>query len=419
MLDTETIKKDFPIFARENEKTTNPASLKLRRASKLVYLDNSATSQTPSLVVDAEREYYETYRANVARGLYPLSVKATAMYDEARGKVARFISADIREIIFTASATASANMLVYAMENSDIFHEGDEIVTTVMEHHSMLVPLQELAKRKKLKLKIIPMTAERELDYAEAEKLITKKTKLVAFVGVSNVTGTINEMKRLTDLAKSVGAYSIIDATQAVGHIAVDVKAIGCDLLFFSGHKMCGPTGIGVLYGKKELLEKLHPGFFGGGMVEEVIGNDTSFALVPTKFEAGTPNIAGAIGLGIACEYLEKIGMEKIEAHIQELTRTTLVKMAKIKGVTLYSEMNAEKNAGVISFLIDGVHPHDTSEIFARYGIATRAGHHCAQPLVKAMGQFAVTRVSFYLYNSKEDVDELIKGIEEVKKVFE
>lgn len=405
MLDTETIKKDFPIFEEKNEKL-------------LIYLDNSATSQTPGVVLDAERGYYETYRANVARGLYPLSVKATREYDLARAKVAKFISSDVREVIFTASATASANMLVYAMENSDIFHEGDEIVTTIMEHHSMLVPLQELAKRKKMKLKIIPMTAEKELDYVEAEKLITKKTKLVAFVGVSNVTGTINEMKRLSEMAKKVGAYSVIDATQAVGHIAIDVKSIGCDFLFFSGHKMCGPTGIGVLYGKKELLEKLHPGFFGGGMVEEVIGNDTSFALVPTRFEAGTPNIAGAIGLGFACEYLEKIGMEKIEKHIQELTKYALAEMAKIKGVTLYSEMDAKKNAGVISFLIKGVHPHDTSEILARYGIATRAGHHCAQPLVKAMGQFAVTRASFYFYNSKEDVEELIKGIREVKKVF-
>jgi cysteine desulfurase/selenocysteine lyase len=405
MLDTENIKKDFPIFAGKNEKS-------------LIYLDNSATSQTPAVVVRAESEYYEMYRANVARGLYPLSVKATAMYDEARAKVAKFIGADTREIIFTASATASSNMLVYALENSDIFHEGDEIVTTIMEHHSMLVPLQELAKRKKLKLKIIPMTAERELDYDEAKKRITKKTKLVAFVGVSNVTGTINDMKRLTDFAKAVGAYSLIDATQAVGHIAVDVKAIGCDFLFFSGHKMCGPTGIGVLYGKKELLEKLHPGFFGGGMVEEVIGDDTSFALVPAKFEAGTPNIAGAIGLGIACEYLENIGIANIEKHIQELTRLVLVKLSKIQGLTLYSALNEGKNAGVVSFLIEGVHPHDTSEILARYGIATRAGHHCAQPLVKAMGQFAVTRTSFYFYNSIEDVDELIKGIGEVKKVF-
>ncbi|MCK9352265.1 MAG: SufS family cysteine desulfurase [Candidatus Paceibacterota bacterium] len=416
MLDTETIKKDFPIFSGKNGK--NPASPRLRRASKLVYLDNSATSQTPAFVVNAEVEYYKKYRANVARGLYPLSVKATAAYDEARAKVAKFIGAGTREVIFTASATASSNMLAYALENSGFFREGDEIVTTIMEHHSMLVPLQELAKRKKLKLKIISMTPERELDYSEAEKLITKKTKLVAFTAVSNVTGTINDMKRLVLLAKKVGAYSAIDATQAVGHMPVDVKAIDCDFLFFSGHKMCGPTGIGALYGKKELLEKLHPGFFGGGMVEEVIGNDTFFATSPSKFEAGTPNIAGAIGFGAACDYLDNIGMAKIEKHIREITRYALVKMAKIQGLTLYSELNAEKNAGVISFLVHGAHPHDTSEILARHGIATRAGHHCAQPLVKAMGEYAVTRASFYLYNSKEDVDELIKGIGEVKKVF-
>ena len=405
MLDTETIKKDFPIFTGKDGK-------------RLTYLDNSATSETPAFVVNAENEYYKKYRANVARGLYPLSIKATEEYENARAKTAKFIGAETREIIFTASATSASNMLVYALENSDCFHEGDEIVTTIMEHHSLLVPLQELAKRKKLKLKIIPMTTEKELDYVVAEKLITKKTKLVGFVGVSNVTGTINDMKRLTDLAKKVGAYSVIDATQAVGHIVIDVKAIGCDFLFFSGHKMCGPTGIGALYGKKELLDKLHPGFFGGGMVEEVIGNDTSFALVPTKFEAGTPNIAGAIGLGSACEYLEKIGMAKIEKHIREVTKYALAKMSKIQGLTLYSEMNAEKNAGVISFLVDGAHPHDTAEILARYGIAVRAGHHCAQPLVKSMGVFAVTRASVYLYNSKEDIDRLIEGIGEVKKVF-
>jgi cysteine desulfurase/selenocysteine lyase len=409
MLDTETIKetikKDFPQFKGASGK-------------KLVYLDNSATSQTPLAVVNAETEYYKKYRANVARGLYPLSVKASEAYDEARAKVATFIGADMREVIFTASATAASNMLVYALENSGIFHEGDEIVTTIMEHHSVLVPVQELVKRKKLKLKIIGMTAEKELDYVEAEKLITKKTKLVAFTGVSNVTGTINDMKRLVDLAKKSGAYSLVDATQAAGHIPLDVKKIGCDFLFFSGHKMCGPTGIGVLYGKKEILDTLTPGAFGGGMVEEVLSEDASFALTPAKFEAGTPNIAGAIGLSAACDYLEKIGVAKIEKHIHELTRYALVKMAKIKGVTLYSELDPEKNAGVISFLVEGAHPHDTSEILARYGIATRAGHHCAQPLVKSMGVYAVTRASVYLYNSKADIDELVKGVKEVQRVF-
>jgi len=405
MLDIESTKKDFPIFSGKDGKA-------------LVYLDNSATSQTPAVVVNAEVLYYKKYRANIARGLYPLSERATKEYEDARAKVAKFVGADTHEIIFTASATASSNMLVYALENSGVFKEGDEIVTTSMEHHSMLVPLQELAKRKKLKLKIITMTAKRELDYALAEKLITKKTKLVAFVGVSNVTGTINDMKRLSDLAKKVGAYSIVDATQAVGHIPVNVKLIGCDFLFFSGHKMCGPTGIGALYGKKELLKKLHPGFFGGGMVEEVSAEDASFALVPAKFEAGTPNIAGAIGFGAACEYLESIGAEKIEKHVREVTKYAISKLQKVKGLHLCSTKNADNNAGVLSFVIDGAHPHDVSEILARHSIATRAGHHCAQPLVKSMGVFAVTRASIYLYNSKEDIDKLIIGIEEAKKVF-
>ena len=405
MIDTKTIKKDFSLFQNEEQKD-------------LVYLDNSATSQTPDCVVDAETEYYHSYRANVNRGLYPLSQRASKAYDEARAKVAKFINANEREVIFTANATASSNLLIYSLENSGTFQEGDEIVTTMMEHHSVLVPLQELAKRKKLRLRIIPMLAEKELDYNEAEKFITKKTKLVACVGVSNVTGTINNMKLLSDLARKVGAYSLVDATQAAGHIPLDVKEIGCDFLFFSGHKMCGPTGIGVLYGKKEILDKLTPGNFGGGMVEEVFEEEASYTLTPAKFEAGTPNIAGAIGLGVACEYLEKIGLENIANHIQEVTRYALVELGKVDGVTIYSQMNPEKNIGVISFLVEGAHPHDTSEILARHGVATRAGHHCAQPLVKSMGVYAVTRASIYFYNDKEDIDKLIAGILEVKKVF-
>ncbi len=406
MLDTKTLKKDFSLFQNEEQKD-------------LIYLDNSATSQTPDVVAEAETEYYRAYRANVNRGLYPLSQRASKAYDEARAKVAKFINADDREIIFTGGATDSSNLLMYSLENSGVFQEGDEIITTMMEHHSVLVPLQELAKRKKLRLRIIPMLAEKELDYNEAEKFITKKTKLVACIGVSNVTGTINNMKLLSDLARKVGAYSLIDATQAAGHIPVDVKEIGCDFLFFSGHKMCGPTGIGVLYGKKEILDKLTPGNFGGGMVEEVFEEEASYALTPAKFEAGTPNIAGAIGLGVACEYLEKIGVGNIENHIQEVTKYALEELSKVDGVKIYSQTNPEKNIGVISFLIEGAHPHDTSEILARFGVATRAGHHCAQPLVKSMGVYAVTRASMYFYNSKEDVDGLIAGIGEVKKVFE
>ena len=340
MLNTENIKKDFPIFSGDDGK-------------KLVYLDNSATSQTPESVIEAEMEYYKTYRANVSRGLYPLSEKATKEYEDARAKVAKFIGADTRELIFTASATASSNMLIYAMENSDVFHEGDEIITTLMEHHSMLVPLQEVARRKKMILHSIPMTESFELDFSEAEKLITTKTKLVAFVGVSNVVGTINDMKRLSEMAKKVGAYSVIDATQAVGHIPVNVKTLGCDFLFFSGHKMCGPTGIGALYGRAELLKKLNPGFFGGGMVDQVVCGETSFAPAPAKFEAGTPNIAGAIGFGAACDYLEKIGIQEIENHIQEITEYAIEKLSEVAGLKFYSNIDAKKNVGVISFLIE------------------------------------------------------------------
>jgi len=403
MIDSNSIKKDFPIFDHEGG---------------LIYLDNSGTSQTPKIVLDATLKYYTEYRANIHRGQYPLSQKATVEYEAAREKVAQFIGADTREIIFTSGATASSNMAIYAMENSGFFSEGDEIVTTIMEHHSVLVPMQELAKRKKLVLKIIPMTSEKELDYAEAEKIITNKTKLVAFVGVSNVTGTINDMKRICDIAKSRGAISMIDATQAAGHIPFNVKDIGCDLLFFSGHKMCGPTGIGILYGKKELLNRLAPGAYGGGMVESVSKEEAHYALVPVRFEAGTPDIAGAIGLGAACDYLTNIGMDSAEKHLHSLASYAISELSKTEGVKLFCQEDSEKNVGVVSFLVEGIHPHDTGEILSRSGVAVRAGLHCAEPLVKSMGAFAVVRASFYIYNDTHDIDELVKGIKEAQKIF-
>jgi len=405
MLDTTKIKKDFPIFSGKGGKN-------------LVYLDSSATSQTPKVVLDTMCSYYKSFRSNIHRGQYPLAEKADKEYENSRKTVAQFLGVEPREVVFTSGATGSANMIVYALENSDIFHEGDEIVTTIMEHHSVTVPMQELAKRKKLKLSFIPMTAEMELDYDAAEKLITKKTKLVMFVGVSNVTGTINDMKRICEIARKNGAYSVIDATQGTGHMPINFKEINCDFAFFSGHKMCGPTGIGVLFGKKELLEKIEPGFFGGGMIDSVSTEHTEWAMVPHKFEAGTPNIGGVIGLGAAVQYLESVGMEKIHKHIEEITKYAIVKLQKMKGVTLYCQLDPKKNIGVISFLIDGVHPHDSSEIFSRLDIATRAGHHCAQPLVKSMKVAAVNRASLYLYSTKEDIDALIAGIKEVQKVF-
>jgi cysteine desulfurase/selenocysteine lyase len=397
-------KKDFLIF--EN----NP---------DLTYLDSSSTSQTPEVVLFAMEDYYRHYRANSRRGQYPISAKTENKYETARAEVSAFIGSNSHEIIFTSGSTASANLIIYTIENSGIFKEGDEIVTTIMEHHSLFVPLQKLAKRKKLVLRIIPIKENFELDYGEAEKIITEKTKLVAFVGASNVTGTINDTVRLCEMAKNVGAYSLIDATQAVGHLPIDVKKIGCDFLFFSGHKMCGPVGIGVLYGRKELLEKMEPGVYGGGAIEEVSLDSVRFAPVPHKFEAGTPNIGGAIGLGVACQYLTEISVEAIQKHSEEIFGYTISKLKEISGVKLYCHPDPKKNIGVVSFSVEGVHPHDVGEILSRKNIAIRGGHHCAMPLLSAMKVSSLNRASFYLYTSKEDIDVLAQEILEAKKKFD
>lgn len=398
MFNPEKIKKDFSIFAN------NPG---------LVYMDSSSTSQTPQAVLDAMQEYYTKYRANTRRGQYVLSAEADEAYENARKEAADFIGASREEIIFTSGATGAMNMLLAMLENSEYFKEGSEVVTTVMEHHSLLAPLQQLAKRKNLVVKYIGMTESFELDYEEAKKLIGEKTGLVAYASVSNVTGTIHDL-----LPTSQNYSSIMDATQAVGHVPVDVKKLDCDFLFFSGHKMLGPTGVGVLYGKKELLEKFEPGFYGGGMVEDVDLHSARWTSVPWKFEAGTQNIAGAIGLGAACKYLKEVGVENVEAHIRELTSYALEKLAAIPGVKLFCEKDAGKNAGVISFALDNTHPHDVVEIISRGNIAVRAGHHCALPLVKAMKVPALARASIYLYNTKEDIDALATGIEKAREVL-
>jgi len=398
------IKDDFPVFVNNPE---------------LVYLDSSSTSQTPETVIHAMDEYYRHYRANSRRGQYAISARAENTYESARTDVATFIGAESREIIFTAGSTASANLIVYTLENSEVFKEGDEIVTTIMEHHSLFIPLQKLAKRNKLILRIIPMKENLELDYDEAEKLINEKTKLVAFIGVSNVTGTINDMARLCEMARKVGAYSLVDATQAAGHMSIDVKKIGCDFLFFAGHKMCGPIGTGVLFGRQELLEKMEPGFYGGGTIEEVTLEEVRFAPVPHKFEAGTPNIGGAIGLGVACKYLTDIGMESIQEYCEEMTKYAVSKLSEVPKVKLFCVKDPKKNVGVVSFIVEGIHPHDVGEILSRLHIATRGGHHCAQPLLQSLGTPSLNRASFYLYTSKEDIDALVKGLTEVQKVFD
>ncbi|MHB8652072.1 MAG: aminotransferase class V-fold PLP-dependent enzyme [Minisyncoccota bacterium] len=405
MLDTKAIKKDFPIFEHEKD---------------LVYLDSAATSQTPQAVLDTMQEYYTSYRSNIHRGLYKMGEEASERYEGVRASVARFIGALPEEIIFTSGATASSNMLVRMLEESGRVGEGSEIVSTVMEHHASLIPLQELAKRKGLTLSLIPIGVpygEKGLDYDAAEKLITSKTKIVSCVLASNVLGTINDVKRLADLVHKHGALMIVDATEAVGHISVDVKKLGADFLYFSGHKMLGPTGIGVLYGRKELLENMNPSVFGGGIVEKVTGENATWTTSLKRFEAGTPNISGAIGIGGAVEYLEKIGVENIHAHVRELTVYALEKLAQISGVHIFAAP-VEQNVGIISFAIDGVHPHDLAQIAGDSNVAIRAGHHCAAPLMAVLGVPATARASFYLYNDNMDVDALIEAIKKAHTIF-
>jgi len=400
-LNIQKIKEDFAIFK------SNP---------ELVYLDSAASSQTPESVIEKMNEYYREYRSNIHRSMYKAGERATSAYEEARNKVAKFIGSDRDEVIFTSGSTAGMNMLTYSLEGYLGLNEGNEIVTTVSEHHSGLIPLQELAKRKGLVLKHINITDDFNLDYKQAEKLITNKTKIVSASLASNVVGTINDIKKLSQLAHNVGAIIICDATKAVGHIQVNVQELGCDFLVFSGHKMCGPTGVGVLYGKKSVLQKLPPSIFGGGMVEEVDLQTAKYTGVPARFEAGTPNIAGAIGLGRAVDYINDVGIQNIHKHIKELVEYANKQLEMIVGVKIFSP---EKNAGVISFTVDGIHPHDVAEIAGRENVAIRAGHHCANPLMDMLGVGALARASFYLYNDKSDVDSLVEVIKKVQHVFE
>jgi cysteine desulfurase/selenocysteine lyase len=361
-------------------------------------------------------EYYREYRANIHRGLYTSAEQASDMYDKARGKVSSFIGAKPEEIIFTGSATLSANMLVYALENTYGFVPGDEIVLSVAEHHALLVPLQELAKRNNLTLKYSQLTKDFLLDEADLRELITDKTRIVAVMGASNVTGSIFDVE--LDVGSDVDRLILIrDITAQVGHMPLDVNTIGADFAFFSGHKICGPTGVGVLWGKEEALKKLQPGFFGGGMISDVGYEHARYQHTVERFEPGTPNVSGVIGLGEAVSYLEHVGLDVIQKHAQELTVYAQKELGALPGVTLYSAPH-QHNVGIISFSVEGVHPHDIAQIVADNGVALRAGHHCAQPLHTALGVQATTRASFYLYNVKEDVDALVKSVRKAIELF-
>lgn len=367
--------------------------------NKITYLDNAATTQKPKIVINKIKEYYENNNANIHRGLYDLSEKSTIMYDEAREKVAKLINADKREIIFTKGATESANLLASSLKG--------KIVLTEMEHHANLIPWQ---KRKPKFIKIKGY----ELDYSDAEKKI-KGSDIVSIIHVSNVLGTINDIDKIIRIARKNKAITIIDASQSVGHMEVDVKKLDCDFLFFSGHKMFGPTGIGVLYGKYELLKEMPPYELGGDMIEEVTLTKATYTDPPQRFEAGTPNIAGAIGLGKAVDFVRSIGVDKIEKHEKELAEYCIKKMRKIPEIDVYS---ADKNKGIVSFNIKKIHIHDVASILNEEKICVRAGKHCAHPLIKKLGLDGTVRASFTIYNTKKDVDKLIRGLNKVLKVM-
>jgi len=409
MIDPGVLKKDFPIFARTIH------------GKQLVYLDSAATSQKPTEVLTAMDLFFRTSNANVHRGIYTLSEEATAAYEDSRQKIADFINAHAaQEIIFTRNATEAINLVALSWARQQL-HAGDEVVTTEMEHHSNIVPWQMLAKERGVILKYIPAIADQGmLDLAVAHSIITKKTKLVCIGHMSNLLGTINPVREIADLAHTAGAKVLVDGCQSAPHIPIDVQALGADFFAFSGHKMLGPTGIGVLWAKKEILEGTEPILGGGDMIKTVTTAGATWNDVPWKFEAGTPNVIGAIGLGAAISYLSKIGMQDIWKHEQDMAAYVLPKLKSIKGVTVFGMQEFSANRGAIfSFWVDGMHPHDLASLFDEDGIAIRAGHMCAQPMLDRIGKPAAARASFYLYNTKADADALLAAIEKAKHVFD
>lgn len=405
-LNTEKIKQDFPIF---NQKINDET---------LVYLDNAATSQIPKFVEEKVRDFNEKERANVHRGVHTLGLRATNQYESSRQKVANFIGANnAKEVIFTSGCTDSLNLVAASFGEQNI-QAGDEILVSIMEHHSNLLPWQQLAKRKQAKLNFIEINSDGLLDIENLKSKISSKTKIVALTHVSNVLGTINPIKELTDLAHEKGAIVVVDGAQAVGHFPIDVAELNVDFYAFSGHKMFAPTGIGVLYGKKDLLDKMPPYRLGGEMIANVTREGATWAEVPYKFEAGTPNIAGAIGLGAAIDYLQSLDFELIQKHEQELTSYALEKLKNVSGLTIYGPQKSNGRIGVISFNLKNIHPHDLATALDLNGIEVRAGHHCAQPLMASLDTESTVRASLSIYNNKDDIDKLVSSLHEAKEFF-
>ncbi len=392
MLNIEKIKKDFPILARKI------------KGNQLYYLDSAATSQKPMQVLKAMNDYYEKHNSNVHRGVHTLSEEATEFYEGARKKVAGFINAEEKEIIFTKNATEAINLVSRTLG----VKRGDEILSTVMEHHSNIVPWQMLNG---VKVRYVDIDKNGNLDMGDYEKMISEKTKLVAVTHVSNVLGTVNDVRKIAKLAHDVGALCLVDGAQSVPHMSVDVKRLGVDFLAFSGHKMLGPTGIGCLYGSKDVLDFMNPFMGGGDMIKEVTLAKTTYNEVPHKFEAGTPDIAGAVGLGTAVDYLSVLGMGNVQKHEEALATMAMEELAKLKDVEIYGP---KKRAGVVAFNVHGLHSHDVASMLDEHGIAVRSGHHCAQPLMTRLGIVSAARASFYVYNNERDVLKLASSLRDI-----
>ena len=404
-LDVERIRDDFPILEREFDGT------------QLVYLDNAATTQTPEAVVETITDYYHNYNANVHRGIHQLSQEASVAYEDAHDRVAEFIGASggREEIVFTKNTTESINLVAYAWGLNEL-GPGDEVVTTEMEHHASLVTWQQIAKRTGATCKYIPITEEGRLDMDAARELITDDTQMVSVAHVSNTLGTINPVAELCERARRQGIVTLVDAAQSAGHAPLDVQAIGCDFLAFSGHKMCGPTGIGVLYGRKDLLDAMPPYQGGGEMILSVDFHKTTFKKAPLKFEAGTPNIAGAIGLKAAMDYLDHLGREAIFEHDRALGEHAYQQFSQLDGIRLYGP--ASERAGLLSFLLTEVHAHDVVTFTDQKGLALRGGHHCNQPLMRKLGIESTARASGYFYNTREEIDQAVEIISAVQRFF-
>ncbi|MFC5971807.1 aminotransferase class V-fold PLP-dependent enzyme [Halomarina salina] len=416
-LDVERIRSDFPILSRKVGGDVTVPGEGPGDDTPLVYLDNAATSQTPDQVVDVVADYYRSYNSNVHRGIHSLSQEASVAYENAHDRVAEFVGADGREeIVFTPGTTEGENLVAYAWGLAEL-GPGDEVVLTEMEHHASLVTWQQLCKRTGATAKYIPVDEQGTLDMEAAAELITDDTKLVSAVHVSNTLGTVNPISDLADLAHDHNAYIFVDAAQSVPNRPLDVSDLGADFLAFSGHKMCGPTGIGALYGREHILEELQPYLYGGDMIRKVTYEDATWEDLPWKFEAGTPNIAGGIAFAAACDYLDDIGLDRIQAHEEALAEYAYDRLDEYDDVDIYGPPGDERG-GLVAFNVDDVHAHDLSSILNDHGVAIRAGDHCTQPLHQKLGIAASARASFYLYNTREEVDVLLDGIDAARELF-